>query len=436
MLVDEQEAVTKAIDAAHQRAKTDVDAALAQLLPHEKTARLSADVHATTQIVLAMLAIAHDAGPSAWETLNDTIILISKRRAQLKQAIIAMVQKASEYAHAQTDEALKLQLINTLRSVSEGKIFVELERVRLTKTLASMQESKGDVAAACKTMQDTQVETLGGMDKREKTDFILEQLRLCLETSDYVRAQITSRKIQTKVFKDPELDDLKIRFYDLIVRFHSHSHNWWEIFQAYRATWDSSAVRADEAQTLLCLKRQVLYLVLSPASNEQVEMTHMLLAEKELLAKLELYKTVLDRFVTHEIFHFDELRGPVAAELDSLDAFDASVRERVLATLGQRVTQHNISVIARYYSRISMERLAALCRLPVDEVEKELCSMYTDKALYARIDRPSGIISFTAKQRPSELLDSWSGNISSLLSLLESTCHLIHKEKMVHAVSK
>ena len=48
-----------------------------------------------------------------------------------------MVQKASEYAHAQTDEALKLQLINTLRSVSEGKIFVELERVRLTKGMSA-----------------------------------------------------------------------------------------------------------------------------------------------------------------------------------------------------------------------------------------------------------------------------------------------------------
>ena len=65
-----------------------------------------------------------------------------------------------------------------------------------------MQEAKGDVEAraqvraghcerplltrlcaeqaARKTMQDTVVETLGGMDKREKTDFILEQIRLGL----------------------------------------------------------------------------------------------------------------------------------------------------------------------------------------------------------------------------------------------------------------
>lgn len=134
---------------------------------------------------------------------------------------------------------------------------MECERARLTRILAGMQEASGDVDAARKTMQDTVVETLGGMDKREKTDFILEQVRLCLETGDFVRANIVARKIQTKIFKDPELDDLKIRYYSMNVRFHLHSHNWLDVFRGHQAMWDSPSVQAAEASAHRCLKLQV-----------------------------------------------------------------------------------------------------------------------------------------------------------------------------------
>jgi 26S proteasome regulatory subunit N5 len=38
------------------------------------------------------------------------------------------------------------------------------------------------------------------MEKREKTDFILEQMRLNLQRKDFIRTQIISRKINTKYF--------------------------------------------------------------------------------------------------------------------------------------------------------------------------------------------------------------------------------------------
>lgn len=42
------------------------------------------------------------------------------------------------------------------------------------------------------------------MEKREKTDFILEQMRLCLAKHDYVRTQIISKKINAKFFQEKE----------------------------------------------------------------------------------------------------------------------------------------------------------------------------------------------------------------------------------------
>jgi len=408
-----------------------LDGALQTLLPLEKTARLSADVGGTTELVVAMVQLCYKA--KNWQALNDTIVLLSKRRAQLKQAVTAMVQEASKYVSEQSDEALKLQLIETLRAVSEGKMYVEVERARLTKTLAAMHEAKGELEEARKIMQDTTVETLGGMDRREKTEFILEQVRLCLDTKDYVRALIMAKKIQTKVFKDPELDDLKMAYYTLIVRYHVHNHSWMDIFRAYQAMWTSPSLKADLPAAHRCLKLQVLYLALSPHDNEQSDQMHILSSEK-MLHDLPMYRQLLTLFITKELFHFNDLKEGLTVELATFDNLAQSEQELMLETMHKRITEHNIHVVAGYYARITMARLASLLMLPQTQMETQLCEMVTKKQIYARIDRPAGVISFVAPKSPSELLNDWSGDISQLLNLLEGSCHLIHKENMVHKI--
>ena len=52
---------------------------------------------------------------------------------------------------------IELKLIETLRTITEGKIYVEVERARLTHRLSNMQEEDGDLTAAAKTMQELQV---------------------------------------------------------------------------------------------------------------------------------------------------------------------------------------------------------------------------------------------------------------------------------------
>ena len=61
-----------------------------------------------------------------------------------------------------------------------------------------------------------------------------------------------------------------------------------------------------------------------------------------------------------------------------------------------------------------------------------MSDLVTKKTVYARIDRPAGIISFRQVQDPSEVLNSWSENLNSLMSLVSRTTHLINKEEMVH----
>ena len=113
-----------------------------------------------------------------------------------------MVQEACTYVEEITDSEQKLKLIDTLRQVTAGKIYVEIERARLTRKLAHIKETAGDVNEAANILNELQVETYGSMEKREKIEFLLEQMRLCLIKRDFIRTQIISRKISTRAFED------------------------------------------------------------------------------------------------------------------------------------------------------------------------------------------------------------------------------------------
>ena len=115
-----------------------------------------------------------------------------------------MVQEACTYVDQISDMPQKLRLIDTLRTVTVGKIYVEIERARLTRKLATIKENEGKIDEAASILQELQVETYGSMEKREKIEFLLEQMRVCLLKGDFIRTQIISRKISIRSFEDEQ----------------------------------------------------------------------------------------------------------------------------------------------------------------------------------------------------------------------------------------
>ena len=67
------------------------------------------------------------------------------------------------------------------------------------------------------------------------------------------------------------------------------------------------------------------------------------------------------------------------------------------------------------------------------ETEAELSELVCGKFVHAKIDRPAGTIKFGQKQTYTGRLDNWGGSLSTMLDLVENTCHLIQKEQMIHA---
>jgi hypothetical protein len=116
------------------------------------------------------------------------------------------------------------------------------------------------------------------MTRREKTEFILQQVALCIEKGDWTQAGILSRKIGTKYFTrrpkmsaeelekaqkereekekarsadDPPVEplddvtDLKLRYYEQQITLAKHEDKYLEACKHYRQVLDTEAVEED-----------------------------------------------------------------------------------------------------------------------------------------------------------------------------------------------
>uniref|UniRef100_A0A674BKQ0 Proteasome 26S subunit, non-ATPase 12 n=1 Tax=Salmo trutta TaxID=8032 RepID=A0A674BKQ0_SALTR len=135
-----------------------------------------------------------------------------------------------------------------------------------------------------------------------------------------------------------------------------------------------------------------------------------------------------------------QLKGAVAKMVQECYKYvdtvtDLTIKLRLIDTL-RTVTagkvRGNIRIMAKYYTRITMKRMAGLLDLSIDESEEFLSNLVVNKTIYAKVDRLAGIINFQRPKDPNDLLNDWSHKLNSLMSLVNKTTHLIAKEEMIH----
>nr|KJB26845.1 hypothetical protein B456_004G262500 [Gossypium raimondii] len=383
-----------------------LEAAIDQLLNVEKQMRFAGDVVGTKKAVSDILQLCFEA--KDWKSLNEQIVNLSKKRGQLKQAVTAMVQQAMQYIDEAPDLETRIELIKTLNSVSAGKIYVEIERARLIRRLAKIKEEQGLIAEAADLMQEVAVETFGAMAKTEKIAFILEQVRLCLDRQDYVRAQILSRKISPRVFEVdtskekkkpkegdnvveeppadiPSLLELKRIYYELMIRYYFHNNDYLEICRCYKAIYEIPSIREDPSQWIPVLRKICWYLILAPHDPMQSSLLNSTLEDKN-LSEIPKFKLLLKQLVTMEVIQWTSLWNLYKDEFENeKNMLGGSLGDKAAEDLRMRIIEHNILVVSKYYSRITLKRLAELLCLTIQEAEKHLSEMVVSKALVQRI---------------------------------------------------
>lgn len=131
--------------------------------------------------------------------------------------------------------------------------------------------------------------------------------------------------------------------------------------------------------------------------------------------------------VRHEVL-------PQARDLSQQHALLSSNADRV-AELNHRLSEHDILVIAKVFTRIKISKLAELVSLTEEQCEQFIMSMVNIKVLYAKIDRLDGVISFERKKSAAEEVEEWNSTVAHMMGLVDRISHFIVKERMVHAVA-
>ncbi|KAK4055717.1 proteasome regulatory particle subunit [Microbotryomycetes sp. JL201] len=129
-------------------------------------------------------------------------------------------------------------------------------------------------------------------------------------------------------------------------------------------------------------------------------------------------------------------KGTVGVAGDIEEADQDSLGDERWQVLHDRVVEHNIRVISKYYTRITTKRLSELLDLDQAQTETFLSKLVSSKTVYAKIDRPAGTVSFQAPKTGDQVLNEWSSDVSKLMGLIDKTCHLIAKEHAVNAALK
>jgi 26S proteasome regulatory subunit N5 len=85
------------------------------------------------------------------------------------------------------------------------------------------------------------------------------------------------------------------------------------------------------------------------------------------------------------------------------------------------VAAQNVRVISQYYTRITLDRLIALLDLSAAQTEETLSRLVVSGTIWARIDRPAGIVNFRQKKSAEDVMNSWSSDMQKLLGLVEKS---------------
>lgn len=339
-----------------------------------------------------------------------------------------------------------------------------------------MKKEQGDLNAAADILCELQVETFGSMERREKTDFILEQVALCIEKGDWTQAGILSRKISTRYFtrkpkrtpeeveklkkereeqekkrsaddppleKEDDVTDLKLRYYEQQITLAKHDDKYLDICKHYRQVLDTESVEETPEQLHAVLQRVIYYIILAPHDNEQSDLLHRINTDTR-NALVPEEQRLLKQFTIPELMRWPVIAETYGPHLCSTDVFSSSTTTTTnddtetdpkahtrYQDLRKRVIEHNVRVVAKYYTRIRFPRLTQLLDLDEEETERYISELVTAKTVYAKIDRPNRVVVFAKARKPDEVLNEWSGSVKGLLGLLERIDHLITKEEMM-----
>ncbi|UKK01784.2 26S proteasome non-ATPase regulatory subunit 12 [Theileria orientalis] len=432
---------------------------LFDLMMAEKKCRQNLDGESNKKICCFIIEVLYKYGD--FPNLNYYLTLLSRKRGQLKVAISGMVSLAKGWLAELQDKEVKAGLFETLNSMTLGKIYLEDQRAELVFSEAKNKELEGKVSESIGLVQDVEVETFGCLSKLEKVRYILEQMRLNLVVGDYIRFFIASRKINEKLLDGDDFFEEKLRYYEYMIHYYKHEGSIFEVAQSHHKRYNS-LVKAEHPTHLEELERLLVYLIISPINDEtRSYMKKVDEEEAKNLKKVVLMNEFFKQFLSDLLVPYplsQELHNKVTSLLTNSakgeqlklsnvtgnmnginNTANGGYQEELkpvavdeLTLLNDRILRHNLQVISKYYVKVTLARLSELLGVNVQKLEEEISNLVYSNNIFAKIDRPAGIVKFGKKQQPEVVLNKWSNSVGKLMELVDQCSRLVQKEKMIH----
>eukprot|EP01029_Cantina_marsupialis_P028883 TRINITY_DN778130_c0_g1_i1.p1 TRINITY_DN778130_c0_g1~~TRINITY_DN778130_c0_g1_i1.p1 ORF type:complete len:447 (-),score=149.89 TRINITY_DN778130_c0_g1_i1:265-1605(-) len=403
----------------------------------EKKYRIEADYQATREVVLAINNKCYES--QNWEALCTNLRVIAKRRQQLKQVIVAMIDQSIEWIDMTPNEEIKIKLIEALRDVTEGKIFAEVQRAKVTAVLSKIFEANGDIEKASEVLQEVQVETIGALELDKKVDYILDQMRLCLIRADYVRGRIIAGKVQTKFLEREGFEVIRKRYFKQMIELDLHARDTLSLAKHNFALYETLDAETDNEEKIQCLTDCIIFVILSGHDPEQSTFVKRLLDNHsdgvhetgliEVIRAFHNYELVPYPVPCSDILQKNHIFADNESNTEG-KIYDSDSDLSFSQLLLKRTLQHNVRVIHKYFSRIHLSRFCELLHCEAKDLELLLIEMVGQGSLYCKINRATSSVDFRPPMNSAKVLDTWSNKVSELLGLVEKTTHLVHKEDM------
>lgn len=228
-----------------------------------------------------------------------------------------------------------------------------------------------------------------------------------------------------------------------MVRYFVHEKMVLDTAKAYQTIFDSYNKASPDlnldttgTEKSIAFQNFIIYLMIAPYTNEKVDLLN--IAESLYSRDLdqnELISKFMRKFLTFELMPFNDKE--IEAQFLQYQPFQSDLTEHAHTHLQEflrQLIQHNIRVIQKYYQRIRLGRLSQLVGVSQELAEKEIGDMVVNKRIQAKINRMQGIVVFQKSKQTNDILNDWNYDIRSMLDKIETTCHLINREKVVHNV--
>ncbi len=319
-----------------------------------------------------------------------TAKILCNKRGQPIKSVTNVVKKCVGFIKQISDVVKRIKFVETLKDITEKKIYLEVEYAKCCMILVKFNEdNENNLAEAAKIMENVQVETYGSMDKKEKLEFILYQIKLNVLLGDFNKIYIVSKKVNPKHLEDDGLETIKISYFLYQFYYHNEMNEYSlcassleRIFEALSKV--DRKVFEKEVDKLITQKFPVL---LNKNALAEVLMTFKCLEKFKISKFLEIEKMAKK----YEIFYLEcshlinLIKLFTSKELTTCDmskimndkfiAFqrDFQKSEDLRIILQKEMIKKNLYLMSLYYRKISMEKLAVILENKIDLIEDMLC---------------------------------------------------------------